>query len=108
MTTTQLPLPAELPTPTTTLLGTYPTYAAAPQAVDYLSDQRASAGRIVSGMPAARHAARTTRPEMLAVDESLYYPARHSDDGDTRTPAHDVEHPGALDRHHGVTLAIRR
>jgi hypothetical protein len=38
MTTIQLPLPAELPTTATTLVGDYPTYAAAQQAVDYLSD----------------------------------------------------------------------
>jgi hypothetical protein len=38
MTTTQLPLPTELPTTATTLIGDYPTYTAAQQAVDYLSD----------------------------------------------------------------------
>jgi hypothetical protein len=36
--TTQLPLPTELPTTATTLVGDYPTYAAEQQAVDYLSD----------------------------------------------------------------------
>ncbi|MDP9817879.1 baeRF3 domain-containing protein [Spirilliplanes yamanashiensis] len=98
-----------------------------------LIDQRASAGRVASGMPAAWLAARTARPEVLAVDESLYYPARLSDDGDTLIPAHDVDHPdviddavdelielvltrggwiaftnpGALDHHHGVALATR-
>ncbi|RZU46608.1 hypothetical protein EV385_6683 [Krasilnikovia cinnamomea] len=41
-----------------------------------LIDQRTSAGRVASGMPAAWHTARTQHPEMLAVDESLYYPAR--------------------------------
>lgn len=35
-TTTQLPLPAELPTTATTPVGDYPTHAAAQQAVDYL------------------------------------------------------------------------
>jgi hypothetical protein len=99
-----------------------------------LIEQRANAGRVASGMPAAWLAARTTRPEMLAVDESLYYPARLSDDGDTLTPAEDVEHPdviddavdelielvlirggwiafttpGTLDTHHGVALTTRR
>jgi hypothetical protein len=99
-----------------------------------LIDQRMSAGRVASGMPAAWLAARTHRPEVLAVDESLYYPARLSDDGDTLTPAHDVDHPdviddavdelietvlirggwiaftqpGALAHHHGVALATRR
>jgi hypothetical protein len=38
MTTAQLPLPAELPTTAATSVGDYPTYAAAQQAVDYLSD----------------------------------------------------------------------
>ncbi|RZU46610.1 hypothetical protein EV385_6685 [Krasilnikovia cinnamomea] len=38
MTTTHLPLPAELPTTASTSVGDYPTYAAAQQAVDYLSD----------------------------------------------------------------------
>ncbi len=99
-----------------------------------LIDRRAAAGRVVSGMPAAWLAARTQRPEMLAVDESLYYPARLSDDGDTLLPAPDAEHPdviddavdelielvltrggwiafaapGALDRHQGVALTTRR
>ncbi|GAA3932853.1 hypothetical protein [Actinoplanes auranticolor] len=81
-------------------------------------------------MPAAWLAARTTRPEVQAVDESLFYPARLSDDGDTLTPARDIDHPdvvdelielvlvrggwiaftdpGALDHHHGVALASRR
>ncbi|GAB2584290.1 hypothetical protein Aab01nite_54350 [Paractinoplanes abujensis] len=99
-----------------------------------LIDQRAAAGRVASGMPAAWLAARTSRPEVLAVDESLFYPARLSDDGDTLSPARDVDHPdviddavdelielvlirggwiaftdpGALDHHDGVALAIRR
>ncbi|MFD1364442.1 baeRF3 domain-containing protein [Actinoplanes sichuanensis] len=98
-----------------------------------LIDQRVSVGRVASGMPAAWLAARTERPEVLAVDESLYYPARLSDDGDTLTPAHDTDHPdviddavdelielvltrggwiafttpGALDHHHGIALATR-
>ncbi|GAA5180468.1 hypothetical protein GCM10023322_12840 [Rugosimonospora acidiphila] len=59
--------------------------------------RRASAGRVASGMPAAWLAARTRRPEMLAVDESLFYPARISDDGDTLIPAVDVEHPDVID-----------
>ncbi len=99
-----------------------------------LISERTAADRVASGMPAAWLAARTARPEMLAVDESLYYPARLSDDGDTLTPADDVEHPdviddavdelielvlvrggwiafttpGALDDHHGVALTTRR
>ncbi|MEU8233336.1 hypothetical protein AB0C12_27460 [Actinoplanes sp. NPDC048967] len=98
-----------------------------------LVEQRAVAGRVVSGMPAAWFAARTGRPEVLAVDESLFCPARLSDDGDTLIPAQDVDHPdviddavdelielvllrggwiaftgaGALDHHDGVALATR-
>jgi hypothetical protein len=99
-----------------------------------LLGQRTTAGRVASGMPAAWLAARTQRPEMLVVDETLYYPARLSDDGDTLTPATDVDHPdviddavdelielvlnrggwiafaapGALDDHHGVALSFQR
>ncbi|RKN46151.1 hypothetical protein [Micromonospora endolithica] len=99
-----------------------------------LLEQRAGAERVASGMPAAWLAARTNRPEMLAVDETIFYPARLSDDGDTLTPASDVEHPdviddavdelielvllrggwvaltraGTLDRHDGVALTLRR
>ncbi|MEV4702894.1 hypothetical protein [Actinoplanes sp. NPDC049316] len=99
-----------------------------------LIEQRTAAGRVYSGMPAAWRAARSQRPEMLAVDETLYYPARIGDDGDTLVPAADVDHPdviddavddlielvllrggwiafttpGVLDRHHGVALTVRR
>ncbi len=99
-----------------------------------LVEQRAGAGRVASGMPAAWLAARSQRPEMLAVDETLFYPARISDDGDTITSADDAEHPdviddaddelielvllrggwialtsaGALSAHQGVALAVRR
>jgi hypothetical protein len=95
--------------------------------------RRHAAGRVASGMPACWLAARTQRPEMLVVDESLYFPARLGDDGDTLTPADDPEHPdviddavdelielvltrggwiafttpGALDDHDGVALAVR-
>lgn len=99
-----------------------------------LVEQRVAAGRVASGMPAAWLAARTQRPEMLVVDETLYYPARLSDDGDILTPATDVDHPdvvddavdelielvltrggwiafagpGALDHHYGVALSVQR
>ena len=85
-------------------------------------------------MPAAWLAARTERPEMLAVDGSVSYPARLSDDGGILRPADDVAHPdvlddavdelielvltrggwvafttpGALDRHRGAALTTRR
>lgn len=91
------------------------TTSAAPEIVDRIRDtldlylrrrqdealalvaRRAASGRVASGVPAAWLAARTARPEMLAVDESLYYPARLSDDGDTLTPAEDPEHPDVID-----------
>ncbi|WP_431920926.1 hypothetical protein [Nonomuraea jabiensis] len=99
-----------------------------------LLQQRTAAGRVASGMPAAWWFARNRRPEMLAVDDSLYYPARLSDDGDILTPAADIDHPdviddavdelielvlarggwiaftdpGALAGHQGVALATRR
>ncbi|MDF2704455.1 MAG: hypothetical protein K0R62_107, partial [Nonomuraea muscovyensis] len=37
-----------------------------------LLQQRTTAGRVASGIPAAWRAARTRRPEMLAVDDSPY------------------------------------
>ena len=48
-------------------------------------------------MPAVWLAARAERPEMLAVEEGLFYPARLSADGDLLTPASDVDHPEVLD-----------
>lgn len=62
-----------------------------------LLDARTGAGRVVSGVPAAWLAARAERPEMLAVEQGLFYPARVSNDGDLITPATDVEHPEVID-----------
>lgn len=62
-----------------------------------LLDRRTSARRVASGMPAVWLAARRERPEMLAVEEGLFYPARDSPDGDVLTPAGDVEHPDVVD-----------
>ncbi len=62
-----------------------------------LLDQRTSARRVVSGMPYAWLAARRERPEMLAIEEGLFYPARVSTDGDLLVPATDVEHPEVID-----------
>lgn len=58
---------------------------------------RAGQGRVASGMPAAWLAARTQQPEMLAVEESLFYPARISDDGHTITYDRDLDQPDVLD-----------
>lgn len=62
-----------------------------------LIDRRAGASRVVTGMASAWLAARRERPEMLAVEEGLFYPARLSDDGDLLLPATDVEHPDVID-----------
>lgn len=70
-----------------------------------LLQQRTTAGRVASGMPAAWRAARTRRPEMLAVDDSFYYPARLSDDGDILTPAADIAHPDVIDELIELVLA---
>ena len=60
-------------------------------------ETRAGAGRVVTGMPSVWLAARAERPEMLAVEEGFFYPARLSDDGDLIVPANDLEHPDVVD-----------
>ncbi|MDO8119807.1 hypothetical protein Q6346_00595 [Isoptericola sp. b490] len=62
-----------------------------------LLERRTGEGRTVSGMAAAWLAGRHERPEMLAVEEGLYVPARLSPDGDHLTPADDVDHPDVID-----------
>lgn len=62
-----------------------------------LLEQRVGASRAVAGLPSAWLAARRERPEMLAVEEGLFYPARVSEDGDHLEPATDVEHPDVID-----------
>jgi hypothetical protein len=66
------------------------------EALDLL-ERRSGTSRAVSGMAAAWLGARRDRPEMLAVEEGLFFPARLSADGDLLTPAVDVEHPDVLD-----------
>ncbi len=58
---------------------------------------RDRAGKVVTGVPAAWLAARHERPEMLAVEESLFYPARVSDDGDFLEPATDIGSADVID-----------
>jgi Bacterial archaeo-eukaryotic release factor family 3 len=62
-----------------------------------LLEERAGAGRVVTGMPAVWLAARAERPEMLAVEQGLFYPARLSTDGDFLNPATDIEDPEVID-----------
>ncbi len=58
---------------------------------------RDRAGKVVTGVPAAWLAARHERPEMLAVEESLFYPARLSEDGDFLEAAEDIGSPDVID-----------
>ena len=60
-------------------------------------EQRDREGRVIAGIQAAWLAARYERPEMLAVEESYFYPARLSDDGDVLTPADDIGSPDVID-----------
>jgi len=62
-----------------------------------LLEARTGAGRVVTGVPAAWLAARAERPEMLAVEQGLFFPARLGGDGDLLLPAEDVEHPEVVD-----------
>jgi hypothetical protein len=54
-------------------------------------------GRAVHGIDAAWLAARWERPEMLAVEEGYFLPARISPDGDTLVPADDPQEPDVCD-----------
>jgi Bacterial archaeo-eukaryotic release factor family 3 len=58
---------------------------------------RSRSATVATGMPAVWLAARAERPEMLAVEEGLFYPARVSSDGDLIRPADDLEHPDVID-----------
>ncbi len=58
---------------------------------------RHRAGKVVTGVPAAWLAARHEQPEMLVVEESLFYPARVSDDGDFLEPATDIGSADVID-----------
>ncbi|MFN8074973.1 MAG: hypothetical protein U0Q15_06085 [Kineosporiaceae bacterium] len=62
-----------------------------------LLDERTGQHRVAVGVAAAWLAARTERPEMLAVEESFRYPARLIRDGDLAVPAEDVEAPDVID-----------
>lgn len=60
-------------------------------------ERRARTGRVLRDIGSAWLGARWERPEMLAVEEHYYYPARLDDTGDTLTPADDVDHPDVID-----------
>lgn len=58
---------------------------------------RAAQGRVAAGMQEAWLASRTTQPEMLAVEESLFYPARLNPDGQTIELSPDIDQPDVID-----------
>lgn len=62
-----------------------------------LLERRTGERRTASGVVDSWLAARNERPEMLAVEQGLFFPARVSEDGDVLTPAADVEHPEVVD-----------
>lgn len=62
-----------------------------------LLDARTGEDRAVHGIDAAWLAARWERPEMLAVEEGYFLPARIEPDGDTLVPADDPEAPDVCD-----------
>jgi len=62
-----------------------------------LLEARADGERAVSGIASAWLAARAERPEMLAVEEGYFYPARVDGSGELLSPADDVEHPEVID-----------
>jgi hypothetical protein len=67
------------------------------EALDLL-ERRTGTGRVASGIQAAWLAARVERPEMLAVEEGYFYPARLDGDGDLlAAPASDLDHPDVID-----------
>lgn len=66
------------------------------EALDLLAN-RTDEGRAVYGVDAAWFAARWKRPEMLAVEEGYFYPARVSPDGDSLTSADDPQEPDVCD-----------
>lgn len=66
------------------------------EAVELL-DVRTAQRRVASGMQAAWLSSRTERPEMLAVEQGLFYPARISADGHTVALDPEVDDPDVID-----------
>lgn len=62
-----------------------------------LLEQRQGQDRAVLGVDAVWLATRWERPEMLAVEDDYFFPARISSDGDVLQAAADVEHPDVID-----------
>ncbi|KGI70464.1 hypothetical protein MJO55_27150 [Mycolicibacterium rufum] len=68
----------------------------AQEALD-LVEQRAGTGRVLTDITSAWRAARWERPELLAVEEDYFYPARLGQDGDSLIPTDEVDHPDVID-----------
>lgn len=67
------------------------------EALDLL-ERRANAGRVVSGIESTWLSARAERPEMLAVEEGFFFPARLEAGGDQLVAApHEIDHPEVID-----------
>jgi hypothetical protein len=66
------------------------------EAITLLAARR-ERGRAVYGVEEAWFAARWERPEMLAVEQGFFYPARLGDDGDTVHPADDPHAADVID-----------
>ena len=62
-----------------------------------LIEERAGSGRVLTDINSAWLAARWERPEMLAVEEDYFYPARLGVDGDSLVPTDEVDHPDVID-----------
>ncbi len=62
-----------------------------------LLEERVGGKRAVTGIASAWLAAQADRPEMLAVEEGYFYPARVDGSGELLSPADDVEHPDVID-----------
>lgn len=66
------------------------------EALELLATRR-DRGRAVYGVPDAWIAARWERPEMLAVEQGFFFPARIGDDGEPLYPADDPHEPDVID-----------
>lgn len=62
-----------------------------------LLERRVGQSRAVLGLESVWLASRWDRPEMLAVEDDFFFPARISPDGDSLQAADDIEHPDVID-----------
>lgn len=62
-----------------------------------LLEHRRGQDRAILGLESVWLASRWERPEMLAVEDDFFFPARIAPDGDSLQAADDVEHPDVID-----------